>query len=229
VFAVDDEDSAALTAACQGASCVVSALNGLRPTIIGTQGRLLDAAIAAGVPRFIPSDFSLDFTRTRPGDNRNMDLRREFMERINRAAIKPTSILNGAFADLLAGQAPIVLRQFKKILYWGCADQELDFTTKHDVARYTAAVALDPSAPRYLRIAGAVETPRSLAEIMTSLTGTPFGLWRAGGLGLLSVIIRIAKAFAPQPAAVFPVWQGMQYLRDMSSGNGKLRQLDNDR
>ncbi len=58
VVEVDDEDPAALTDACRGAFCVVSALNGLRPTIIGMQGRLLDAAIAAGVPRFIPSDFS---------------------------------------------------------------------------------------------------------------------------------------------------------------------------
>lgn len=229
VIVVDDEDSAALTDACRDASCVVSALNGLRPTIIASQGRLLDAAVAAGVPRFIPSDFSLDFTRTRPGANRNMDLRREFMTRIDRADIKATSILNGAFADLLTGQAPIVLSKPRKILYWGSADQALDFTTKDDVARYTAAVALDASAPRYLRIASDVVTPRSLADIMTAITGKRFGLWRAGGLGLLSAVIKIAKTLSPQPEAVFPVWQGMQYLRDMSSGDGKLQQLDNDR
>jgi len=229
VVVVDDQDSAALTDACRGASCVVSALNGLRPTIIATQGRLLDAAIAAGVPRFIPSDFCLDFTRTRPGGNRNMDLRREFMTRIDHTEIRATSILNGAFADLLAGQAPIVLNKQRKILYWGSADQALDFTTKDNVARYTAAAALDASAPRYLRIAGAVATPRSLVETMTALTGKRFGLWRAGSLGMLSAIIRIAKTLAPQRESVFPVWQGMQYLRDMASGDGKLQQLDNDR
>jgi uncharacterized protein YbjT (DUF2867 family) len=229
VVVVDHEDPAALTDACGGASCVVSAMNGLRPTIVASQGRLLDAAIAAGVSRFIPSDFSLDFTRTRPGANRNMDLRREFMTRLDRADIAATSILNGAFADLLTGQAPIVLGKPRKILYWGSADQELDFTTKDDVARYTAAVALDATSPRYLRIAGDVVTPRSLADIMTALTGKPFGLWRAGGIRLLSAVIGVAKTLSPQPEAVFPVWQGMQYLRDMSSGDGKLRQLDNDR
>jgi hypothetical protein len=33
----------------------------------------------------------------------------------------------------------------------------------------------------------------------------------------------------PQSDAVFPAWQGMQYLRDMASGRGKLEPLDNDR
>jgi nucleoside-diphosphate-sugar epimerase len=229
VIVVDENDSTALTDACRNASCVISALNGLRPTIIASQGRLLDAAIAADVPRFIPSDFSLDFTRTRPGANRNMDLRREFMTRIDQADIKATSILNGAFSDLLTGQAPIVLSKPRKILYWGSPDQALDFTTKDDVARYTAAAAFDAGAPRYLRIAGDVVTPRSLADIMTAITGKPFGLWRAGGIGLLSAVINVAKTLAPQPEAVFSAWQGMQYLRDMSSGDGKLEQLDNDR
>ncbi len=76
---VDFKEADSLRQACRGAECVVSALNGLEPTILDTQGKLLDAAVAAGVPRFMPSDLSLDFTKTRPGDNRNMDLRRAFM------------------------------------------------------------------------------------------------------------------------------------------------------
>jgi hypothetical protein len=57
----------------------VSALNGLHDVIIGRQSRLLEAAVLARVPRFIPSDFSADFTKTQLGQNRNFDLRREFM------------------------------------------------------------------------------------------------------------------------------------------------------
>jgi nucleoside-diphosphate-sugar epimerase len=229
IIEVDYDDDAALKAACAGASCVVSALNGLRPVIIGMQSKLLDAAVAAGVPRFIPSDYSLDFTKTRPGDNRNLDVRRMFMARIDTAPIRATSVLNGAFADLLTGQAPIVLHKRRKILYWGKADQPLDFTAKEDVADYVADAALDDAAPRFLRIAGATVSPRQLAGIMTEITGERFGLWRAGGIGLLSMVIRVARLVTPQSDAVFPVWQGMQYLRDMSSGRGKLQPLDNDR
>ncbi len=228
-ISVDYDDAESLRRACSGAACVVSALNGLEPVIIGAQGRLLDAAIAAGTPRFIPSDFSLDFTKTRPGDNRNMDLRRAFMQRIDRSPIRATSILNGAFADLLTGGAPIILPRPRKILYWGSADQAIDFTTKDDVARFTAMAALDETAPRLLRIAGDVVTPRSLAATMTAAHGKQFGLWRAGGIGRLSAIIRVLRALSPRSDAPFPIWQGMQYLRDMSSGYGKLEPLDNDR
>ena len=226
---VDFDDPAALASACAGAACVVSALNGLAPTIIGTQGRLLDASVAAGVARFMPSDFSLDFTRTRAGDNRNMDLRRTFAERLDATPIRTTSILNGAFADLLAGQAPIVLHGPRRILYWGDADQPLDFTTKDDVADYAAAAALDQEAPRWLRIAGDSVSPRDLAALMTELSGRRYRLLRAGGIGLLGVLIAVARTLTPRSDAPFPAWQGMQYLRDMASGRGQLIGLDNDR
>ena len=220
-MAVDFENGAALREACAGGSCLVSALNGLEPVMIGLQGRLLDAAIAAAVPRFMPSDYSLDFTKTRPGDNRNLDLRRRFMERIGAMPIRPTSVLNGAFADLLTGQAPIILHGRHRILYWGDADQKLDFTTKDDVADYAAAVAQDDAAPRLLRIAGASVSPRELADIMTELTGTKFSPFRAGGIGLLSAAIAVTRTLSPRSAAPFPIWQGLQYMRDMASGRGK--------
>ena len=54
---VDFADIAALTTALAGAACVVSTLNGLESVILDLQGRLLDAAVAANVPRFVPSDF----------------------------------------------------------------------------------------------------------------------------------------------------------------------------
>ena len=229
VEAIEFGDGLALRDTLHSASCVVSALNGLEDTIIGLQGRVLDAAVAAGVPRFIPSDYSLDFTKTKPGRNGNLDLRRRFMARVDAAPIRATSILNGAFADLLAGQAPIVLRGPRIVLHWGGTDQLLDFTTKDDVAAYTAAAALDPDTPRILRIAGDSVTPRDLAATMQLLTGNRFRLVRPGGAPVLSAMIKVARTIAPQPGAVFPACQGMQYLRDMMDGSGKLEPLNNDR
>ncbi|WP_267383067.1 NAD(P)H-binding protein, partial [Sphingomonas sp. GC_Shp_2] len=130
VVPVDFADHDRLRAACDDATCIVSAVNGLGDVVLDLQSRLLDAAIAASVPRFIPSDYSLDFTRTAPGRNRNLDLRRAFKAKLDAAPIAATSVLNGAFADLLAGQAPIVLHGIRRILYWGEADQHYDFTTK---------------------------------------------------------------------------------------------------
>lgn len=57
---VDFGDRRALAGACAGASIVVSALAGLRDVVVDTQTRLLETAVDAGVPRFMPSDFAID-------------------------------------------------------------------------------------------------------------------------------------------------------------------------
>lgn len=227
--AADPGDVTAMADACRGAGCVVSALNGLRDVMIDRQGVLLDAAVQAGVPRFIPSDYAADFTKTRPGDNRNFDLRREFMARVDAAPIRATSVLNGGFLDMAGADVPLALPRLRRVLYWGDPDQPLDFTLKDDVAAYTAAAALDDSAPRILRIAGNSVSARGIAAAMADVTGRRYRTLWAGTLGMLGVMIRVAKLVAPQPKAVFPPWQGLQYLRDMFSGRGKLAPLDNDR
>jgi hypothetical protein len=96
VIKVDMTDLFELSAVGSGISCVISALAGLREVIVGTQSRLLSGALKAGVPRFIPSDYSTDFTQLNEGDNRDFDLRWEFMQQIDQADIKATSIFNGA-------------------------------------------------------------------------------------------------------------------------------------
>ena len=78
VIMADMLNATDVTKACEGITCVVSALAGLEDVIIHTQKVLLYAAVAAGVPRFIPSDFSLDFLKFTDGENRNLDLRRKF-------------------------------------------------------------------------------------------------------------------------------------------------------
>ncbi|GAA4396999.1 hypothetical protein GCM10023187_05750 [Nibrella viscosa] len=229
VVEVDFNRLSALTEACAGGSCVVSVLSGLREVIVDVQTRLLRAAVDAGVPRFIPSDYCIDFTKLAYGTNRNLDFRREFSERLDQAPIAATSILNGMFTDLLTGQAPVVLFGPKRVIYWGDADQPLDFTTIDNTATFTAMAALDSTTPRFLRIAGDVVSIRELKEVSSTATGNHFRLFRAGGLGTLSALIKITRTLFPARKEVFPPWQGMQYLHNMFTGRPKLEPLDNER
>jgi nucleoside-diphosphate-sugar epimerase len=229
IASVDLSSAADVTPPCSGASCLVSALQGLRDVIVEGQTALLEAAIKAGVPRFIPSDFSLDFTELSPGENRNCDLRRDFHQRLDKASIAATTIFNGAFAELLTGQMPLILFKLKRVLYWGDADQRMDFTTIDDTAAFTASAALDPSTPRFLRIAGDQLSARELAAIVSDVTGEKYRLFRAGGLGMLGALIKVARTVAPGEKQLFPAWQGMQYMRNMFDGRAKLEPLDNDR
>jgi uncharacterized protein YbjT (DUF2867 family) len=131
---VDLTDAAALAEACAGVACVVSALAGLRDVIVEGQSALLAAAVAAGVPRFIPSDFCSDYTCLPAGENRNFDLRREFRARLDAAPIAATSIFNAAFAEVLTYNIPLLDFRQHQVGYWEDADYAIDFTTMADTA-----------------------------------------------------------------------------------------------
>ncbi|KAL4948628.1 hypothetical protein BDW69DRAFT_198739 [Aspergillus filifer] len=138
------------TTELQGATCVMSVLQGSRRDAWSAR-QSVGRSSCSKVPRFLPSDFSLDLAKTEPGSNRNLDLRRD--------------ILNGGFMDLLGGDTPLLNHYWRRIPYVGSADQLLDFTTMKDVAIYTAAVALDTGpTPKILRIAGDVVSMRGVAE-----------------------------------------------------------------
>lgn len=229
VLMVDMSDITALSAVCKNADCVVSALSGLREVIIDTQIVLLDAAVAAGVPRFIPSDYSLDFTKFSAGENRNLDWRREFHQYLDKKPIAATTIFNGAFADMLTNEMPLILFKQKMVLYWGKADHKMGFTTVADTAIFTANAALDAKTPRFLRIAGDQISPQEIKTAVKEVTGTDFRMFRPGGLGLLSTIIKIARFIAPAKTQLYPAWQGMQYMRNMIDDRSNMNKLDNER
>jgi nucleoside-diphosphate-sugar epimerase len=229
IYKVSSWNLEELKTSCIGASCVVSALAGLREVVVDAQKILLDAAISAGVPRFIPSDYSLDFTKFSYGENRNLDLRREFHEYLDKMPIAATSIFNGAFTELLIDEMPMILFKQKIILYWGNKDYKVAFTTMDNTAEFIAKVALDSNTPRYLRIAGDLISPREVKVIASQVTGQKFRLFRPGGQRLLAIIIKIARKLAPREKELYPAWQGMQYMHNMIDERSKIAKLDNSR
>jgi uncharacterized protein YbjT (DUF2867 family) len=226
---VDMRDAADIAAHCIGADCVISVLAGLSATILDTQKILLDAAVAAKVPRFIPSDFAIDFTDLVDGQNRNLDMRRTFHTYLNTQPIQATTIFNGPFMDLLTTDMPLILSKQQRILCWGNPDQIMEFTTTQNIAAFTAAAAIDEQAPRYLRIAGDRLSCNNFVDLLTELTNKKYSIFRPGGIGLLNFIIKTMRFFGPAKNELYPVWQGMQYMRDMMEGRIVFQKYDNDR
>jgi hypothetical protein len=219
VIRIDMSNVRDLTEAFRNISCVVSAIAGLREAIVDGQSIILEAAVAAGVPRFIPSDYSCDFTKIAEGENRNFDLRKEFHRKLDAAAIASTSIMNGAFADILAYNTPFYNVKENSIAYWGTdPDFKVDFTTKDDTAAYTAAAALDDAAPKILRIASFQVSPNELAALATGLKKKEFKIVPMGSLEGLSAYNKKERAANPQGEnELYPKWQGSQYMHSMFS------------
>ena len=196
--------------------------------IVDTQTQLLDAAIAAGVPRFIPSDFAADFTRLAEGDNRNFDLRKEFHKTLDKSAIASTSIMNGAFADILSYGTPIYDFRNYTVGYWGDkADWKMDFTTMDNTADYTAGAALNAETPRVLRIAGFQVSPQDLVKIGEEVKGKEFKLVPMGSLEDFAAANKKERAEHPEgEKEVFPDWQGKQYLYSMFNVHNETLDID---
>lgn len=149
-----------------------------------------------------------------------MDLRCDFHKMLDESGISWTSILNGAFMDMLAGEIPLINDRFCRVIYWGSDEQLLDFTTCEDVAAYTAAVAADPNlTPRLLRIAGDVVSAKDLARIASELTGKPYSTFWVGSSRFLTQMASFIRwlGVGGGEQAVFPAWQGMQYTVNMFS------------
>jgi hypothetical protein len=219
----------AIAKACAGAACVVSALAGLGEVIVDLQKRILDGALQAGVPRFIPSDFCTDYHDLVPGENRNFDLRRAFKAYLDSTSIKASSIFNGAFADILKYNTPVLNLKDRSIGYWGeKADWKLDFTTMDDTAAFTAEVALDDNAPRDLRIASFQISPNRIWSDVKEITGQEFRIHPLSSLEDFARFIK--KQRADNPAGeneLYAKWQQAQYMYSMFST--QHHQLSNDR
>jgi hypothetical protein len=229
VIEVDLNSIDEIAEACTAADCVVSALAGLSDVIVDLQKRISDGAVKAGVPRFIPSDFCTDYNQLVPGENRNFDLRREFKTYIDGASIQASSIFNGAFADILKYNTPVLNLKDKSIGYWGeKSDWKLDFTTMDDTAAFTAEVALDDDAPRDLQIASFQISPEMIWAAVKEATGQEFKLHQLSSLEDFAQFIK--KQRADNPAGeneLYAKWQQGQYMYSMFSTHH--HQLSNDR
>lgn len=206
-----------LTAALDGAVCVVSALTGLRDVIVDAQVELLYAAIEAGVPRFIPSDFSSDFTGIPNGENRNFDLRKEFQVYLDSSPIKATTIFNGCFADILRYNTPLFNVKAQTVAYYDDkTDWQIDFTTMDDTAAFTAYAALDVTTPRFLRIASFRVSPNDLVALSGQYKGKKFELIDMGSMEDFSAYNKMQRAQDPGGEdELYPKWQQAQYQYGM--------------
>lgn len=228
VAPVDPSDVDAVRKAIKGADCVVSALQGLQEVIVVAQTVLLEAALKAGVPRFIPSDFSVDFRERPEGENRNFDLRSKFHTTLDKAPIAATSIFNGAFTDILLYNVPFFDAKKKIVGYWDDPDWHVDFTSMDDTAAYTAEAALDRETPKALCIASFQVSARDLVKFTENVLGTPFELVNLGSRASLAEKNKRDRAEHPEgETQLYASWQGSQYL--LSMFNSHHLSLNNNR
>jgi uncharacterized protein YbjT (DUF2867 family) len=217
-------DPRAVDAAVDGVAAVVCAVNGGPEVVVDGQLRLLAAAKAHGVGRFIPSDYSLDYFALDYGDNVFLDLRKRVAEAIEDSGVDHTFVLIGGFMENMLRRGAIDI-EGGRMNFWGTGNEPVDVTAMADVARLVAEVVLDRRARnRRIQFAGDVVTSRSISMDYHRLTGRTLRLNHLGSVDELKEWIEKAKDKArSEMDYVFG-----QYAWAQLSGKGKLQRLMND-
>lgn len=219
-------DPQSLAPVMQGIDVVVSALNNDPNMFVAGHRNLITAAEAAGVRRFVPSDFSVDLFKIKPEENFNLAMRLEVAPMFDGLRMRPIHILNGAFMDtMLDRRAPFIDWEHGVLPYFGDGQQLCDFTCVADAGRIVAEAVADPQAPEILRFAGEVLTMPQLAESIGRGSGTPLRGQSFGSVTELAQIIQQKQ----QTATNSWDWIALQYAHNMVSGRAKLNPLDNSR
>ena len=126
----------------KGSDVVICAYLGDNDFMVDSQKLLIDAAEAEQVPRYIASDWALDYTKLKVGDLPAKDPMIEIKSYLEtKKSVKGVHVLNGAFMELFE-----MAFQQKEVGYWGTGEERWDMTSYEDCAGFTAAAAMDPSA-----------------------------------------------------------------------------------
>ncbi len=215
-------DPPSLDAATAGVDVVVSALQGGPEVIVDGQIALAEAAVRAGVRRFLPSDFAIDLFSAPEGAPQS-DMRRRAARAIDALPMQVVHVLNGAFMDMMldpSSPGPIDVAA-GTITVWGTGDELFDLTTLEDTARFTARLATDPEDVSGVRsVSGARTSFNAIAEETERLTGAPLNRHVLGSADDLRRVVDAAE----DPWSVVMQW----YLLSMLTVAPFLT-TDNDR
>lgn len=228
--AIGQNDEAALSKLVNGAFCIVSSIQGGPGEIIGGQAELLKAARNARVRRFIPSTFSLDLFKVKPGQIITSDWRRQFADLADaeRGDVEVVHILNGGFLDqgVLFGFINVINPAEGKAYVWGDGKQPQHWTTYKDTALYTAAAAVDDrTLPRALAVAGDALDFHELVASYEEASGKKLHVVTQGTLADLDARISELASGGQQN---FMQFLPLMYYRSMLNGEGRLDPLYNN-
>jgi len=143
---VDYEDPESLVAVLKGQDAVVSALSS---DCAAQQQVLLDAAVSAGVTRFIPSEFGSDTLNANaaklPVYSSKKKVQKQIEDLAAQGKISYTYVINGPFLDfgLEAGFLGLDLKK-KQLTYLDGGNAEFSTTTRRTVGKVVVGVLSKP-------------------------------------------------------------------------------------
>ncbi|TFK34564.1 hypothetical protein BDQ12DRAFT_613316 [Crucibulum laeve] len=171
-----------LASALRGIHTVISTIF---PVDLTPTRNLLKAAVAAGVKRFVPSEFALTEETNAKLDVYNN--KKQFWEEVRASGLEYTAFRNGVFLDYFATgapvkyeEAPLYIASFilnigaEKNELPGTGDEKITFTSVRDIGEFVSAAVLLEKWPEELGMAGETTTLNQIVRDAEEIVGRKF-------------------------------------------------------
>lgn len=154
----DVYDTDALRKFVAGCQIVICGYLGDNDLMERGQKLLVDACEAEGVPRYIASDYSLDYNKLEYGQHVAKDPMKAVKEYLEtKQTVKGVHVLIGAFMDTFwSAYFAVWDPKTETLSYWGSGNEDFESTSYRNASEFVAAVALDTSAVGVQKCAYAV-------------------------------------------------------------------------
>ncbi|KAI1774426.1 hypothetical protein F4818DRAFT_419889 [Hypoxylon cercidicola] len=178
------DDGIALRSLVKGCDVVIcSYLADDNNVMVEGQKLLIDLCVEEGVPRYIPSDYTIEFPKLRLGQFIKKNPMIQINEYLESKNIKAAHILVGIFMETLFSDLLYIWDPKERtIQYYGSGDEVLELSTYDTAGRYLAAVAVDPEAVGFLRFLGDRKSTNQIISDFRSVYGTEPAVKRLGSL-----------------------------------------------
>ncbi|CAL8463466.1 g3000 [Coccomyxa elongata] len=170
----------------QGFDCVISAVG--TPSV-ESQYIMLEAALRAGVQRFIPSSWGFDFDKLPQDVHPVWDAKRKFHQTLIDSDMDYTIICLGVIYESFFTPFFRFDLQKRRVLTRGDPDAKFAVTSYSDIARWLPKMLLDPACRNaHVNVYSQIVTFREAVECFEEAAGAPFNMeiesraspWRCG-------------------------------------------------
>lgn len=229
VALVDYEDRSSLETALEGVDAVVSNLSA--PAIL-LQKNLIDASIAAGVKRYIPSEFGSDLSepeiRSLPLFATKWTIQEYLFEAITKAPqLNYTILCNGPFLDWSIAHKMIMDLPNHSITYYDGGDVQFSATTLASIGKAVAGILKNPEQTknRTVYVQDVAVSQKELVEIAKSIDGVSWTIEQADtSEAVASALSELSK---PNPDLFSAAFNQVRRVVFSAAAKPKFLQLDN--
>ncbi|KAI9929716.1 hypothetical protein ASPWEDRAFT_41070 [Aspergillus wentii DTO 134E9] len=179
----DAFDTESIHSFVQGCDVVVCCYLGDDRLMVDGQKMLIDACEEINVPRYIASDWALDYTKLQLGQLFPKDPMIHVKSYLEGKKVQGVHILIGGFMEpVVSPFFNIIDTKSNTFRYWGEGNELMEGTTYDDAAAFTAAVAKDATAVGVIRFLGGRSTIHEIATSFAKVYGIKPTMERLGSL-----------------------------------------------